>query len=441
MRLRSSPVERLEGRARVPADKSVSHRALLLGAMAVGRSRIRGLLASEDVRATWSALERLGVRIGTAEDDLVEVDGVGVGGFDEPDRTLDLGNAGTAARLIMGLLAGHPFTTFMTGDDSLRSRPMGRVIEPLSRMGASFLTRSGGRLPLALTGTLELMPIRHQQTVASAQVKSAVLLAGLHAAGRTTVVEPQPTRDHSERMLRHFGAELAVEAMDGGWAIELVGQPELVATEVVVPADPSSAAFPLVGALARPGSSLRLDAVGVNPQRTGLLVTLGEMSDGLSVEPAGDAGGEPVADLIARGGDLAAVEVPASRAPSMIDEYPILAVAAACARGTSRFHGLAELRVKESDRLRAIEGGLRASGVDCAIEGDDLIVVGQSGRPPGGAEIDARHDHRIAMSFLVMGALARNPVTVAAAETIGTSFPGFEALMTRLGARIERVPG
>lgn len=440
MHLRSSPVERLDGRVRVPGDKSVSHRALMLGAMAVGTTRIRGLLASEDVRATWTALERLGVVVRAAGDDLVEVEGVGVGGFDEPDRVLDFGNAGTATRLVMGLLAGHPFTTFVTGDDSLRSRPMGRVIEPLTRMGASFVTRTGGRLPLALRGTLDLVPIRHEQAVASAQVKSAVLLAGLHAAGRTTVVEPERTRDHSERMLRHFGAEVTVAGAGDGWTIELTGQPELRAAEVVVPADPSSAAFPLVAALALPGSSVRLDSVGINPLRAGLLTTLAEMTGGLQVEPAGDAGGEPIADLIVRGDDLSAVEVPAGRAPSMIDEYPILAVAAACARGVSRFRGLAELRVKESDRLGAVAEGLRACGVECAVEGDDLVVVGRGGRPEGGAVIDARHDHRIAMSFLVMGTLAMRPVTVAAAETIQTSFPGFEALMAKLGARIERVP-
>ncbi|HEX6143770.1 MAG TPA: 3-phosphoshikimate 1-carboxyvinyltransferase [Geminicoccaceae bacterium] len=442
MRLISHPVRRLEGRIRVPGDKSISHRALMLGAMAVGRTRIRGLLEAADVDATAQALTHLGVQIERAAPDLVVVQGVGVAGFDEPDRPLDLGNAGTGVRLLMGLLAGHPFTTFLTGDESLRERPMARVLEPLERMGATFLTRSGGRLPLALTGTDELVPIRHEQRVPSAQVKSAILFAGLHAPGRTVVVEPSPSRDHSERMLRHFGA--GVEVVDdaaGGRTVALEGQPELAAADVVVPADPSSAAFPLVAALALPGSRVTLERIGNNPLRVGLLRTIEAMSDGLRLTAERLENDEPVADLEVRGGGLEAVDVPAARAPSMIDEYPILAVGAACASGETWLRGLGELRVKESDRLQAIARGLAACGVDCALSGDDLRIAGRAGRPPGGATIDARHDHRIAMSFLVLGALADAPVTVDGAETILTSFPDFAALMNRLGARIEEVDG
>ncbi|MDX1541749.1 MAG: 3-phosphoshikimate 1-carboxyvinyltransferase [Geminicoccaceae bacterium] len=438
MKLRSHPVRRVSGRIRVPGDKSISHRALMLGAMAVGRTRVRHLLDGADVRATAGALRALGVEIDWPDGGVAEVHGVGIAGLSEPDRPLDLGNAGTAARLLLGLLAGHPFTSFLTGDDSLRSRPMGRVLEPLEGMGASFISRSGGRLPLAITGTEDLVPICHQQRVASAQVKSAVLLAGLHAPGRTSVIEPARSRDHTERMLRHFGAAVTVEPAGNGWTIALEGQSELVAADLDVPGDPSSAAFPLIAALALAGSEVGLEGIGVNPLRAGLFTTLEGMTDGMKVLDQRLLSGEPVADLEARGGSLQAVDVPADRAPSMIDEYPILAVAAAAASGTSRLSGLGELRVKESDRLIAIAQGLDACGVRCTIEGDDLVIEG-SERIAGGALIDARHDHRIAMSFLVLGALAEAPVTVEGAETIQTSFPGFQATMNRLGCRIEEV--
>ena len=461
MKLRSHPVRRVSGRIRVPGDKSISHRALMLGAMAVGRTRVRHLLDGADVRATAGALRALGVEIDWPDGGVAEVHGVGIAGLSEPDRPLDLGNAGTAARLLLGLLAGHPFTSFLTGDDSLRSRPMGRVLEPLEGMGASFISRSGGRLPLAITGTEDLVPICHQQRVASAQVKSAVLLAGLHAPGRTSVIEPARSRDHTERMLRHFGAAVTVEpagngwtiALEGqselvaavtvepagnGWTIALEGQSELVAADLDVPGDPSSAAFPLIAALALAGSEVGLEGIGVNPLRAGLFTTLEGMTDGMKVLDQRLLSGEPVADLEARGGSLQAVDVPADRAPSMIDEYPILAVAAAAASGTSRLSGLGELRVKESDRLIAIAQGLDACGVRCTIESDDLVIQG-SERIAGGALIDARHDHRIAMSFLVLGALAEAPVTVEGAETIQTSFPDFDATMNRLGCRIEEV--
>jgi 3-phosphoshikimate 1-carboxyvinyltransferase len=440
MELRAHPCEGLRGMIRIPGDKSLSHRALLLGATAVGESRITGLLEGADVLSTAAALSALGVDLARAPDGVWRVRGVGVGGLAEPDRLLDLGNSGTGARLLLGLLAGHPFTAFVTGDDSLRARPMARVMAPLTSMGARFVARSGERLPLAITGTTELLPIRYELPVASAQVKSAILLAGLHAPGRTTVIEPQPTRDHTERLLRHLGAEIDVhEQEDGSRAVSVLGQPELAAAPIVVPGDPSSAAFPLVAAALATGSSVSLERIGVNPLRTGLLDCLEEMGARLRIEPHPEPGGEPVADLVIEGGRLSAIEVPAARAPRMIDEYPVLAVAAACAAGSTRMTGLAELRVKESDRLRAIAEGLSACGIRVEVGSDELVVHGCAGPPPGGGHIEARHDHRIAMSFLVLGGLARAPVTVAGAQTIDTSFPGFAALMNRLGARIEPV--
>ena len=362
--------------------------------------------------------------------------GVGVGGLAEPEGVLDMGNAGTGARLLMGLLAGHAFTSFLTGDASLRSRPMRRVIEPLSRMGVSFLARTGGRLPLALTGRTDLLPIEYASPVASAQVKSAVLLAGLHAPGRTTVSEPLASRDHSERMLAAMGAEVVTETMpDGGRRVSITGQPELAPQSFVVPGDPSSAGFPTVAAAVAPGSSVRLRGVGLNPLRTGLYTSLLEMGADITITEQGEAGGEPVGDLLIRGTALTGVEIPAGRAPTMIDEYPILAVAAAFARGTTIMRGLGELRVKESDRLAVMADGLAACGARVEIEGDDLIVHG-GGQPAGAALVDARLDHRIAMSFLVLGGLAAAPVTVAGAEAIETSFPGFTELMNGLGASI-----
>jgi 3-phosphoshikimate 1-carboxyvinyltransferase len=437
MRLRSHPAAGLSGRATVPGDKSLSHRALLFGALAAGESRITGLLEGADVLATAEALRALGVELEREGEGRWRVHGRGLGGLAEPDRPLDLGNSGTGARLLLGVLAGHPFTTFLTGDESLRARPMGRAIEPLCRMGAAVLARSGQRLPLAITGTNELMPIRCEQPVASAQVKSAVLLAGLHAAGRTTVIEPRPSRDHTERLLGQLGAELEIATLgDGRRAISVTGQPELEAAELAIPGDISSAAFPLVAAAVQEGSALRLDHVGVNPLRSGLLDCLLEMGAELR-QIDGTSDGEPVAALEISGSSLAGIDVPAERAPRMIDEYPILAVAAACARGTTRLAGLAELRVKESDRLAAIARGLTACGIEVEVGEDSLVVHGRGGPPPGGGLIDAHHDHRIAMSFLVLGTVARTPVTVEGAETIETSFPGFAALMNRLGAKIE----
>ncbi len=438
MLLRAAPHSALSGAAALPGDKSISHRSLMLASMAVGESRIEGLLEGEDVLATATALRAMGAAIERTGSGAWRVWGVGVGGLAEPENVLDMGNAGTGARLLMGLLAGHAFTSFMSGDASLRSRPMRRVIEPLSRMGASFLARSGGRLPLALTGRTDLLPIDYASPVASAQVKSALLLAGLHAPGRTTVTEPLASRDHSERMLTAMGAEIVTEpTATGGQRVTVTGQPELAPQSFVVPGDPSSAGFPTVAAAVADGSTVRLRQVCLNPLRTGLYTSLAEMGAAISVENERTAGGEPVGDLVVRGAALTGIEVPAGRAPTMIDEYPILAVAAAFARGTTIMRGLGELRVKESDRLAVMAEGLAACGARVEIQDDDLIVHG--GRPAGDALIDARLDHRIAMSFLVLGGLAAAPVTVAGAEAIETSFPGFAALMNGLGARITAV--
>jgi 3-phosphoshikimate 1-carboxyvinyltransferase len=448
--LRAAPVDALAGVARVPGDKSISHRALLLGALAVGETRIDGLLEGEDVLATAAALGAMGVATTRDADGngnvTWRVSGRGVGGLAPPDRVLDLGNSGTAVRLLMGVLAGHGFYSVVTGDDSLRRRPMARVTEPLGRMGARFWTREGGRLPISIQGRDQPLAIDYTLPVASAQVKSAVLLAGLSAPGETIVVEPQPTRDHSENMLRHFGATLDVATTDGnapggGRRITLTGQPELEARPVAVPADISSAVFPLVAAAALPGATVELPAVGINPLRAGALTTLREMGAGIALSDQRDAAGEAVATLVVRGGALDAVEVPAARAPSMIDEYPIVAVAAACARGRSTFHGLGELRVKESDRLAAIADGLAACGVAATIHGDSLSVEGCGGRPPGGGTVRTHYDHRIAMAFLVLGSLAERPVTVDDGRAIATSFPDFAALLNRLGGRIDQAAG
>jgi 3-phosphoshikimate 1-carboxyvinyltransferase len=408
----------------------------MLAALARGTSRISGLLEGEDVLATAAALRRLGAAVERVGPRSWRVDGGGPDGLHEPDEVLDLGNAGTGCRLLMGILAGRPFTSFLSGDASLRARPMARVIEPLTAMGARVTSRSGGRLPLAITGRAPLAAIAWRSRVASAQVKSAILLAGLAAEGRTSVSEPLPSRDHTERMLAGMGVEVECRRQpDGSLEVALEGGQRLEARAFAVPGDPSSAAFPMVAAAAAPGSAVRLDGVGINPLRSGLLTTLREMGADIALERERDQGGEPVADLMVRGGRLRGVAVPAERAPTMIDEYPILAVAAALAEGRTVMPGLAELRVKESDRLAAIAEGLAACGVRVAVDGDTLTVEGGS-RPTGGAVIDARLDHRIAMAFLVLGGLAARPVRVAGAHTIDTSFPGFAALMNGLGARI-----
>jgi len=434
--LTAYPSGALSGALRVPGDKSISHRALMIGAVAVGETVIHGLLEGEDVQCSAAAMRALGAEATRAEDGTWHVWGRGIGGLCEPEDVIDLGNSGTGARLLMGLLASHALTATLTGDASLRRRPMARVAMPLIEMGARIVARDGCRLPLAVVGTADAMPIRYRLPVASAQVKSAILLAGLNAPGRTTVIEPEATRDHSEIMLRHFGAEVAVEDSAEGRVITLTGQPELAGREIVVPGDPSSAAFAVVAALLLPGSEVALANVGLNPRRCGLFDTLQEMGAEIAFENRRAAGGEPIADLRVRATRLSGIEVPAERAPAMIDEYPILAVAAACAQGTTVMHGLAELRVKESDRLAATARSLAACGVAVEEGQNSLTVHGCNGRPAGGATIATGLDHRIAMSFLVLGLAAERPVTVDDAAPIATSFPDFAETMTALGAII-----
>jgi 3-phosphoshikimate 1-carboxyvinyltransferase len=437
-RLIAHPVSQLGGHVRAPGDKSVSHRSLMFGAMALGETTISGLLTGEDVLRTAAAVRALGARV-LEQDGVWRVRGFGVGGGQEPADMLDLGNSGTSARLLAGILASHRFTSFMTGDGSLRRRPMQRVMEPLGRMGARFEAREGGRMPLAIVGTDEMVPIEYTLPVASAQVKSCILLAGLNTAGETTVIEPEATRDHTERMLRHFGAEVRVAPVEGGRGkrITVVGWPELKARDIAVPGDPSSAAFAVVAAAVKPGSDVLVENVGVNPLRAGLYATLKEMGADITFENEREVGGEPVADLHVRGRALKGVDVPPQRAPTMIDEYPILAVAAACAEGTTRMPGLAELRAKESDRLSSVAAGLAANGVRHEMGVDFLIVHGDGKAPCGGGLVRTHLDHRIAMSFLVLGLASREPVAVDDGSPIDTSFPGFAALMNGLGARIE----
>jgi 3-phosphoshikimate 1-carboxyvinyltransferase len=419
----------------VPGDKSISHRALILGALTVGETQITGLLEGEDVINTSRAMRALGAQVERTGQGSWRIHGVGVAGFAQPDAPLDFGNSGTGCRLVIGAVAGCPITATFDGDASLRTRPQRRVLDPLERMGACVVrVTDGGRLPLTLAGARDPIPIVYEPPVASAQLKSAVLLAGLAAPGETVVVEKEATRDHTERMLRHFGAEIAVEPVGAhGRRITLKGQPELAPAPVVVPADPSSAAFPMVAALIVPGSEILLDGVMTNVTRTGLFKTLREMGAHIEEVNPRVEGGEDVADLLVRASPLNGVEVPPERAPFMIDEYLVLGVAAACAHGTTRMRGLKELRVKESDRLAAAAAMLRANGVAVEIDGDDLIVHG-SGHVAGGGLVTTHMDHRIAMSALVMGLASEKPVHVDDTAFIATSFPGFVEMMRTLGA-------
>ncbi len=429
---RSGPIS---GRARVPGDKSISHRGLILGAMTVGETIIWGLLEGEDVHHTADAMRALGARVERGSDGSWRVHGVGVGGFSVPRDRLYFGNSGTGARLAVGAVAGCPIRVTLDGDASLQKRPMRRVLDPLEKIGARVIEQAeGGRLPLTLQGAVDPIPITYESPVPSAQLKSAVLLAGLAAPGETTVIEAQATRDHTERMLKHFGAKVTVKSHgDHGRRIVLQGQPELEPAPVVVPADPSSAAFPLVAALIVPGSDLILESVMTNPLRTGLYMTLKEMGAQIEAVETRADGGEEVADLRIRTSSLKGIEVPAERAPSMIDEYPVLAVAAAFAQGQTIMRGLSELRVKESDRLAATAEMLRVNGVDVTIEGDDMIVNGK-GSVPGGGLVATHMDHRLAMSALVMGLASEQGVQVDDIAFIATSFPGFTELMHSLGA-------
>lgn len=430
----------LKGRLRVPGDKSISHRSMIFGLLAIGETRVEGLLEGDDVLRTAEACRALGAGITREAPGRWRIQGVGIGGLTEPSGILDFGNAGTGSRLMMGVAGSHPITTTFDGDASLRKRPMRRILDPLVRMGVTVVSEAeGGRVPLTLRGPKETIPITYETPAASAQIKSAILLAGLNSPGRTTVLEREATRDHTERMLRHFGATVEVEPYgEDGRAITLQGQPELRGSTIVVPSDPSSAAFPLVAALITPGSDIVIEGVMMNPLRTGLITTLLEMGASIERLNERDEGGETVADLRVRASRLTGVTVPAARAPAMIDEYPILAIAAAFAEGTTRMQGLHELRVKESDRLAAVAAGLAEAGVAHAIEGDDLIVHGSAGKVRGGGRPVATHlDHRIAMSFLVMGLAAQEPVTVDDGAMIATSFPTFIPLMRELGATIQ----
>ncbi|WP_038378541.1 3-phosphoshikimate 1-carboxyvinyltransferase [Bradyrhizobium elkanii] len=425
----------LAGTVRVPGDKSISHRALILGALSVGETRISGLLEGEDVLNTAKSMRALGARVERTAPFTWSVAGVGVGGFAQPAAPLDFGNSGTGCRLVMGAVAGCPIAAIFDGDASLRSRPMRRILDPLELMGARTSDiREGGRLPLTLHGARYPVPIVYKTPVASAQIKSAVLLAGLSAPGITTVIEQEASRDHTELMLKHFGAEISSEKEGShGRRISLHGEPELHGANVVVPADPSSASFPIVAALIVEGSDVVFSDVMTNPLRTGLFATLREM--GASIEESdvrGDAG-EPMAQLRVRASKLKGVEVPPERAPSMIDEYLVLAVAAAFAEGTTIMRGLQELRVKESDRLEATADMLRVNGVKVEVSGDDLIVEGR-GHVPGGGLVATHMDHRIAMSALVMGCASDRPVKIDDTGFIATSFPDFIPMMRALGA-------
>ena len=436
--LTSKKCSALRGSVRIPGDKSISHRAIMLGSLAVGETIISGLLEGEDVLATAAAMRAMGAKIEAGDDGLWRVHGVGVGGLHEPDQVLDMGNSGTSTRLLMGLVGGHNISVTFSGDSSLTKRPMGRVVKPLEMMGAEFLCRSKNRLPLSVKGAQDVLPIEYRLPVASAQVKSAILLAGLSASGRTTVIEETPTRDHTENMFRHFGVDVSVEKTeDGADAIYVCGPAELKPCAVDVPADPSSAAFAVVAALINEGSEIRLNNIGVNETRIGLYTTLQEMGADITFENQRIQAGEPVADIIVKStGPLKGIDVPEDRVPSMIDEFPILAVAAACAEGTTRMTGLKELRVKESDRLLMMAQGLKACGISLEM-GDESLTVNSNGKGcAGGARIETALDHRIAMSFLVLGTVADESIQIDDGAPIRTSFPTFLDVMEELGANI-----
>ena len=430
----------LTGTAAVPGDKSISHRALILGALSVGETHVTGLLEGEDVLATAEAMRAFGAGVERLGDGEWRIHGVGVGGLAEPEAVIDCGNSGTGVRLIMGMMATCPITATFTGDASLRSRPMARITDPIALFGAAAYGRTGGRLPMTIVGAHDPVPVRYTTPVPSAQVKSAVLLAGLNAPGQTVVIEKEATRDHTERMLAGFGAEISVEETEEGRVITLTGQPELNPQSIAVPRDPSSAAFPVCAALITEGSDVLVPNIGLNPTRAGLFETLREMGADLVYENPREEGGEPVADLRARYSPaMKGIRVPPERAASMIDEYPVLSVVAAFATGKTEMVGVKELRVKESDRIDAMARGLEANGVRVEEGPDFFIVHGMGpGGMPGGGTAAARLDHRIAMSFLVAGLAAREPVSVDDGSPIATSFPGFEPLMAGLGARIER---
>jgi len=430
----------LNGRAEVPGDKSISHRSLILGALSVGETKISGLLEGQDVLDTAKAMRAFGAEVTDLGEGNWSVHGVGVGGFAEPENIIDCGNSGTGVRLIMGVMATSPITATFTGDASLNGRPMARVTDPLAEFGCQSVGRKGGRLPMTLVGAADPVPVRYVVPVPSAQVKSAVLFAGLNAPGKTVVIEKEATRDHTERMLAGFGAEITTEVTDEGRVITLTGQPELKPQTIAVPRDPSSAAFPVCAAIIVPGSDVLVPGIGLNPTRAGLFTTLREMGADLTYENEREEGGEPVADLRARfSPDLHGIEVPAERAASMIDEYPVLSVVASFATGKTHMPGVKELRVKESDRIDAMATGLRANGVEVDEGPDWWSVHGLGhGNVKGGATCVSHLDHRIAMSFMIMGMAASNPVSLDDGGPIATSFPIFEGLMGGLGADVRR---
>lgn len=434
----ASKASALTGSARIPGDKSMSHRALMLGLLTKEETMISGLLEGEDVFNTAEAVRRLGGRVDAAQDGLWRVHGQGLGKLLEPEAVLDMGNSGTSTRLLMGLIAGHPVTATMTGDASLIKRPMKRIMTPLGEMGAQFLAREGGRLPLTIKGAASVKAIEYKSPVASAQVKSAIMLAGLNAGGTTTVIEEKPTRDHTENMLRHFGVDVKTEKLgDGSYAVSVKGGQLLRGCAIDIAGDPSSAAFPVIAALLVEGSEIKLPHVGVNERRTGLYDTLKEMGASIEYRNRREESGEQVADLVVKYTEpLKGITVPPERVPSMIDEFPVLAVAASCAEGTTKMTGLSELRVKESDRLAKMAEGLAACGVRLE-EGEESLVIHGTGKPPkGGALINTALDHRIAMSFLILGCVTDEPVEIDDARPIDTSFPGFVQLMNALGADI-----
>ena len=430
----------LNGHAEVPGDKSISHRSLILGALSVGETKISGLLEGQDVLDTAKAMRAFGAEVTDLGEGNWSVHGVGVGGFAEPENVIDCGNSGTGVRLIMGVMATSPITATFTGDASLNGRPMARVTDPLAEFGCQSVGRKGGRLPMSLVGAVDPVPVRYVVPVPSAQVKSAVLCAGLNAPGKTVVIEKEATRDHTERMLAGFGAEITTEVTDEGRVITLTGQPELKPQTITVPRDPSSAAFPVCAAIIVPGSDVLVPGIGLNPTRAGLFTTLREMGADLTYENEREEGGEPVADMRARfSPDLHGIEVPAERAASMIDEYPVLSVVASFATGKTHMPGVKELRVKESDRIDAMATGLRANGVEVDEGPDWWSVQGLGhGNVKGGATCVSHLDHRIAMSFMIMGMATSNPVSLDDGGPIATSFPIFEGLMGGLGADVRR---
>ncbi|MGS4886856.1 3-phosphoshikimate 1-carboxyvinyltransferase [Roseibium sp. MB-4] len=426
----------LKGTIRVPGDKSISHRSLMFGALAVGRTTVQGLLESEDVLATADAMRAVGAKIEKQDDGSYTVDGIGLGSLMEPEGVIDFGNAGTGVRLTMGIFGSHNIAATFVGDASLSKRPMGRVLDPLREMGTNVIARDGDRLPASIRGAEQALPITYRVPMPSAQVKSAVLLAGLNAPGVTTVIEPIATRDHTEKMLKGFGADISVSLNEAGErVIKLTGQPELKPQDIDVPADPSSAAFPIVAALIVPGSDVTIENVMLNEHRTGIITTLIEMGGDIELLNKRSAGGEEVADIRVKHSLLKGITVPAKRAPSMIDEYPVLAIAAAFAEGDTFMLGLEELRVKESDRLAAVARGLEANGIPC-VETEDTLTVTGGAADIGGGTVVTHLDHRIAMSFLILGIAAHKPVTVDDGAVIATSFPTFTSLFEELGAKI-----